>query len=83
MRASVELWRSQAELPGMVDLKVMQRGGVVVWPPELCSVPVCAIKKARGLPHHHANARAPESIPLLAGGQLALARLARPVGLVL
>jgi len=35
-----------AELPGMVDLQVLQKGGVVQWPPLECSVPVCAITAA-------------------------------------
>mmetsp|Transcript_21427 Transcript_21427/g.59889 ORF Transcript_21427/g.59889 Transcript_21427/m.59889 type:complete len:468 (-) Transcript_21427:980-2383(-) len=35
-----------AELPGMADVKIVQRDGAVAWPPEECSVPVCAIQAA-------------------------------------
>lgn len=35
-----------AELPGMADVKVVQRDGAVVWPHEECAVPVCAIQAA-------------------------------------
>jgi len=35
-----------AELPGMVDVALMQRAGEVVWPPLECSVPVCALTAA-------------------------------------
>jgi len=35
-----------AELPGMVDLQLLQQDGEVSWPPGECSVPVCAIKPA-------------------------------------
>jgi hypothetical protein len=35
-----------AELPGMIDLQVLQTHGQVAWPPTECSVPVCAITPA-------------------------------------
>jgi hypothetical protein len=35
-----------AELPGMADVKIVQRDGAVAWPPEECAVPVCAIQAA-------------------------------------
>mmetsp|Transcript_38170 Transcript_38170/g.124860 ORF Transcript_38170/g.124860 Transcript_38170/m.124860 type:complete len:560 (+) Transcript_38170:337-2016(+) len=35
-----------AELPGLVDVSIVQRGGAVVWPHHECSVPVCAITAA-------------------------------------
>ena len=35
-----------AELPGMIDLEVVQQGGRVLWPPKQMSVPVCALKPA-------------------------------------
>ena len=36
------------ELPGMLDLKIVEGNGSVAWPPELVSVPVCAVSKADG-----------------------------------
>lgn len=35
-----------AELPGLVDIEILQQDGAVLWPPHQCSVPVCAIRKA-------------------------------------
>jgi len=35
-----------AELPGMVDVKVLQQDGSVAWPQVECSVPVCAVQPA-------------------------------------
>jgi len=35
-----------AELPGMADVKLVQRDGAVLWPPHECSVPVCALQPA-------------------------------------
>jgi len=35
-----------AELPGVVDVEVLQQDGAVMWPPHQCSVPVCALRKA-------------------------------------
>lgn len=35
-----------AELPGMLDVQVVERAGAVLWPPHECSVPVCAIMAA-------------------------------------
>lgn len=35
-----------AELPGMVDVQIIQQDGAVLWPPHECSVPVCALAKA-------------------------------------
>ena len=35
-----------AELPGMVDLQILQQSGAVQWPPHECSVPVCALTPA-------------------------------------
>ena len=35
-----------AELPGLVDIEMIQQDGEVLWPPHQCSVPVCALRKA-------------------------------------
>jgi len=35
-----------AELPGFVDVKVVEQHGTVVWPVAQCSVPVCALEAA-------------------------------------
>ena len=35
-----------AELPGLVDLQLLQRDGCVSWPPHECAVPVCALTVA-------------------------------------
>jgi len=35
-----------AELPGRIDVKVVQQEGGVVWPPVECAVPVCAVQLA-------------------------------------
>ena len=34
-----------AELPGMVDVEIIQQDGAVLWPPHQCCVPVCALTK--------------------------------------
>ena len=35
-----------AELPGLVDIEIIQQDGAVLWPPHQCSVPVCALRTA-------------------------------------
>jgi len=35
-----------AELPGVVDIEILQQDGAVLWPPHQCSIPVCALRKA-------------------------------------
>ena len=37
-----------AELPGMVDVKVVQSRGQVAWPQDECAAPVCALSTAEG-----------------------------------